>query len=313
MRRSIYLRILLFAAFSLAAVALRSDTECPGCDCSHFPISDPNCVKCCFVQKGTVVSASSTSVTLTPISGTDKHRVEAFKIQKSTKINGQVKEGALATVYFHRAEDENIATQIDGLGFSHGSLVPANLPGPPDICVESWEKLRMHGINLPPIPADAMRIFFGTSEAYSIAQRVIVWKIGSDDILILQRTETGMLVSAKIRGSDGQLIAQIVDNEFFINPHNSFQLKAGTSSLTVYSSKGERILGIEFVNPHVITILGTFFGPNGEKITISEDQAVFTSQSPRGGAVDTFKGNCFGGDQRGFIEITANGTIRIAR
>jgi hypothetical protein len=309
MRTSIILRIVLLAVFSLGALSLRSDTECPGCDCGHFPISDPNCVKCCFVQKGTVTSASSTSVTLAPISGNEKQPVKTFKIQKSTKINGQVKEGAIATVYFRRAEDQNVATRIDGLGFSHGSLVPGNLPNPPDTCAEVFERLRMRGLIVPQIPADAMRIFFGTSEAYSTEQRFIVWKVGNDDILVLQKTETGMSVSAKLRGPDGQLIAQIVDNEFFINSHNSFEIKgAGTSSLVVYSDKGERILEIEFMNPRVIKILGTFFGPNGEKIAISEDEAVFASQS---GAKFISSRSCFGGSDRGVIEMSADGTIKV--
>src|SRR6266403_6204559 len=227
-------RIITLALFAFSPLSLWP-TDCTKCDCSHFPISDPECVKCCFSQKGTVTDSTSTSVTLAPISGNGKQPAKTFQVQKNAKINGQLRQGAIATVYYHSVYGQDIATRVDGPGYSHGSLVPANLPSPPDTCAEISaqisERRKMLGLPpLPAIPADAMRIFFGNSEAYSTEQRLIVWRIGGDEILVLQRTESGMLVSAKVRGPDGQLEAEIVDNEFFINPRNSYTVKgAGTS------------------------------------------------------------------------------------
>jgi hypothetical protein len=289
MKTKIVLRIASLAIAALAPLTSLSDSDCPGCDCGHFPISDPSCAKCCFAQKGTVTSVSSTTVTLAPILKEGEQLAKTFEIQKSTNINGQLKEGTSATIYYHTANGRNIATRIDGFGFSHGSLVPANLPSPHDICAEMAERLRMQGHPVPRVPADAMRIFFGNSEAYSTEQRFIVFRIDGEEMLVLQKTETGMSVSAKIRSPNGQLIAQIVDNEFFINPHNSFQIKGGsTSSLVVYSNQGERILDVEFVNPTAIKILGTFFGTRGTKIIISEDRSVFVS----GTVTFDMSGNC---------------------
>jgi hypothetical protein len=282
--------------------------DCPKCDC-HFPISDPECVKCCFFQKGTVTDSSSTSVTLAPISGREKHSAKTFQIQETTKINGHLQQGASATVYYHTVDGQDIATRIDGPGYSHGSLVPADLPNPADTCAENLERLKMLGLPIPmaaQIPADAMKIFFGDSEGYSTEQRLIVWTIGTDEILVLQKTEFGMSVSAKVRGRDGQLEAQIVDNEFFINPRNSFRIQGGgTSSLSVFDPQGQKILEIEFLNPRAIKMLGTFFGPNGEEITIGQNEQVFLSH----GGKFVSSHSCFGGGNLGMIELLPTGIV----
>jgi hypothetical protein len=280
-------------------------TDCTKCDCSHFPISDPECVKCCFSQKGTVTDSTSISVTLAPISGDRKRPAKTFLIQKNTKINGELQRGASATVYYHTVDGQDLATRIDGPGYSHGSLVPANLPSPSDTCAEvdakfSEQRKMLRLPPLPAIPADAMRVFFGNSEGYSTQQQLIVWTIGTDEILVLQRTESGMFVSAKIRGPDGQLEAQMVDNEFFINPRNSFRIQgAGTSTLTVLNPQGKRILEVEFPNPHTIKILGTFFGPDREEIAIDQNEQRFSSH----GATFISSGSCFGGGDQGMIEL----------
>jgi len=279
-------------------------TDCTKCDCSHFPISDPECVKCCFAQKGEVTNSTSTSLTVKPISG--KQPTKTFQIQKSTKINGQLQQGAIATVYYHIVDGQDIATRVDGPGYIHGALVPGNLPLPPDTCAEVAEQFKKLGRQLPPMPADAMRVFFGNSEGFSTQPRLIVWTIGTDDILVLQKTESGMSVSAKVRGRDGQLEAQIVDNEFFINPRNLFRIQgAGTSSLSVFNPEGQRILEIEFLNQRAIKILGTFYGSNGEEITIGENEQVFLSH----GAKFVSSHSCFGGGEGGMIELTPTGIL----
>jgi hypothetical protein len=132
-----------------------------------------------------------------------------------------------------------------------------------------------------------------------VEQRLIVLTIGSEEVLALQKTESGMSVSAKVRGPDGQLEAQIVDNEFFINPRNSFRLQRGTSSLSVFNPQGSRILDVEFLNPHVIKILGTFFGPSGEEIKIEEDEQLYASHGSR----FISHGDCFAGGSLGTIEL----------
>jgi hypothetical protein len=301
MKASIVLRTALAAVLLAFSLGAQSDTNCPKCDC-HFPISDPDCAKCCWYEKGTVTSVTSTAVTVAPILKPEAGSTKTFEIEKTTQINGKLKEGTDTTIYYHKARGQNIATRIDGLGFSHGSLVPANLPSPPDTCAENAELM---GAKLPPIPTDSIRIFFGNSEAYSSQQRLIVWQIDDEEILTLQKTETGMYVSARIRDKDGQLVAQIVNNEFFINPHNSFQIKGpGTSSLVVNNDRGEQILDVEFLNPRVVKILGTFFGKSGAEIVIRDNEQVFIA-SGRGKIVTSH--NCYAEARNGVIKMNGTG------
>jgi hypothetical protein len=130
--------------------------------------------------------------------------------------------------------------------------------------------------------------FFGNSEAYTLNDKLILWNIGGDDLLVFQRTGTGLSVSAKVLDSNGRIVAQIVDNQFFVNVRDSFRIDASSShSLLVNDRAGNRVLAVEFLSPRAIKILGTFFGPRGEQISIAEDRQQF------GGV--TMSGNCFGG------------------
>jgi hypothetical protein len=301
MKVSTFLKTTALALVTASCLSLQADTDCSKCDCSYFPISDSDCVKCCFYEKGTVTSVSATSVTVAPTSRDTKQPVKKFEIKKSTKINGNLQNGTNATVYYHETAQEDVATRIDAADFSHGYLFPANLPGPPDTCAA----LALSGVQAPPIPADAMRIFFGNSEAFSTESRFIVLKTGTDESLVLQKTESGMSVSAKVRGPDGRVEAEIVDNDFFINSRNSFQIKkARTSSLVVNNDHGQPILDIEFLNPRVIKILGVFFGSNGEKVTIEESEMSFSAGGP---GILTMSASCFGGGSSGVFVLNSGG------
>src|SRR5579863_415607 len=166
MRISIVLRALLPVAIIISPSTTRAQTACSQCDCSHFPIKDTNCVECCFYQKGKVTAVSSTIVTVTRRSPVKKERSRTFQIQRNrTKINGKLREGVDATVYYHRIGDNNIATRIDGPGFYRGFLVPANLPGPPETCKSV------------PMPSGAVKLFLGNSEVYSTQQTLVVLQI----------------------------------------------------------------------------------------------------------------------------------------
>jgi hypothetical protein len=101
----------------------------------------------------------------------------------------------------------------------------------------------------------------------------------------------------------------VVDNRFFVNPNDSFQISgAGTSNLKVRNGVGEEILDVEFFNPHVIKITGTFFGPGGEKAIIGEDRQLFQSRT---GASVEGSFDCYGGSSTGTIDMTPAGPILI--
>lgn len=302
-------RLVLSICLLLAAQSLWSDTDCPKCDCSHFPISDPECVKCCFSEKIEVTSLSNTSVTGKPILPEEKQSDETFQIEKTTRINGKPRTGAAATVYYRVSRGQRIATQVDELAALHGALVPANSPSPPDTCEQLALQFRERGRQIPPIPTDALRIFFGDSEAYSTEQRFIIWKIVGEETLVLQKTESGMFVSAKLRDPDGKVVADIVNNEFFINLQGQYKIeRPGQSTLVVHDNQRRLVLDVQFLSPRVIKILGNFFGPNGVNFTIDEKEYAITSKS---GGKFIFSHSCFGGGGAGLFELTADGRMLV--
>jgi len=161
---------------------------------------------------------------------------------------------------------------------------------------------------VPPVPENAMKIFFGNSEAYSNEERLVVLKFVDEEALILQRTTSGMFVSFKVRGPDGKLVAQAVDNNFFINLGDAYRIeRPDPSDLSLYDKEGGLVLKVQFLNPGVIKILGRFFGPNGESVNLTEDEQTFTS---RINARFITHHSCFGGGN-GLIEMTADGQILV--
>jgi hypothetical protein len=216
-------------------------------------------------------------VKVTPPVGTQKRAPKTFQIKPNTKINGELKEGVGATVYYHEEEGLDTATRIDTAGYLRGLLTPANAPGPPDISACGGR-----------VPPDAMRILFGNSEAYSLDDRYVVWNVSDEDLLVLQKTTAGLSVSVTVRDSSGAIAAEIVDNHFFVNVHDFFRIDTLSShSLVLYDGAGKQVFDIEFLNPRTVKILGTFFGRRGEQISIAEDQQKF------GGLI--MSRNCFGG------------------
>jgi hypothetical protein len=255
-----------------------------------------------------VTATSSTSVTGKPVLEKQNQQEEKFKVGKATKINGQVIPGATATVYYRRVEGEQVATRIDELQALPGALVPGHSPSPPDTCEQLAERLRMLGRQVPPVPENAMKIFFGNSEAYSSQERLVVLKFVDEEALVLQRTTSGMFVSFKVHGPDGKLVAQAVDNNLFINLGDAYRIeRADTSDLSLYDKEGGLVLKVQFLNPRVIRILGRFFGPNGESINLTEDEETFQSRTS---AQFIITHTCFGGGN-GVIEMTANGQILV--
>jgi hypothetical protein len=289
MKTSTIFRITLFAALVLilGPLTLWPDTDCPGCDCV-FPINNSECVKCCLFLPGTVASATDTSVTLVPSSGAGNSKPTTFKLKKGTKVNGKLKEGTKATVYYRVTDGQNVASQIDAVDYLSGQLVPAPETGTP-----------IPGPCQNGVPPGALRVLLGGRggvDTYSSSDRAIV-NVGGEDLIALQRTARGVLVTAKILNSTGQVVAYIVDNHFFVNMRDSYHIKMPSDHLLIVNNAGgDTVFSIEFLNPQTVRILGTLFGPRGERILMGEDQTIIG-----GGA--HFSGICLGGTSSHLINV----------
>lgn len=163
---------------------------------------------------------------------------------------------------------------------THGLLVPANDPDPPNPCRD--------------IPPQAMRIFLGNSTCWTTETRHTVLQIANQPIISLRRVERDLAVSSKIFSADGRIVAELIDNRFHINPNNYFRMeRPDKHSLLVYDQQARLVLSVRFLNPLAVELLGIFNYPNRPPVIIEEDQATIRGI--------TLSRNCFGSNH---VDIT---------
>lgn len=252
-----------WANISCAAVLLLTSTiasaeQCSDCDCYHFPISN-KCVSCCGVATGNIASVTGSNLVLSQKESNGQTSKRPFGLKPNTRRNAPLKEGAAATVYYHKNSSE--AVQVDLVEALEGLLLPGNEPDPP------------LPLSCPNVPSNALRAFIGDSLAYTSAAEVTIVEIKGIDVLGLRRTSNGMSIHAKVFSEDGKAVAQIVDNRLYVNPGNFLRINnPDRHSLAVYDLHQREVLGIRYMNPRSVRVVGTFHLPGRPPVVISENE-----------------------------------------
>ncbi|MGB2632906.1 MAG: hypothetical protein WAM58_03110 [Candidatus Acidiferrum sp.] len=273
--------ISVFVLLLLGGTSGAQQQQCTDCDCNHFPIAK-ECKKCCGVASGKITSVTNSSVVINENAGE-----KAFALTLGTKKNADLKEGAQATVYYHKEGD--VATRIDLIDRLSGLLIPGHETDPPvpAICSKF------------PIPPGALKLYFGEgSLGYTMSDEVTVLTIKGQDLLSLRRTDKGLAINAKTFSDDGNIIAEIVDNRFYINPNNFFRMdRPNNHSLIVYDLHDRKVLDIDYVNPHSVKVLGIFQVPGVPPIIFGNGGLSVTGA---GGGTGTIGNSCVGGSSKLF-------------
>jgi hypothetical protein len=259
-------RLLLAAFIFFIPSYSESQDNCARCDCSDYPLTESFCVKCCFTQKGTVTSTSQSSVTITPAPSPAQPKPSAkiFKISPRTKIEKPLEIGKDATIYYHEVDGEKVATKIDLTDYVQGQLTPDSLPAPLDNeCVKFSASHHL--------PADAAKVLLGVSGSIALSYPYVPLQINKADIITLQRTDQGMLVSANLYDSQGKLAAQIIDNHFFVKVRAALRLDHSDPHSLRILNGGTTLVDIQFMNPTTLRVLGTLYGPLGTHLDVSQD------------------------------------------
>ena len=151
----------------------------------------------------------------------------------------------------------------------HGVLIPAEEPNPPHPCDEAMRQMSEG----KPLTPNAVAIHFGNSAALlNEIDKFVVIQVGDEELLSVQEGKDGLSVSAKVFSADSRIVAQIVDNEFHVNPNNYFRIsRPDRHSLVVYDQQATEVLNVHFLNPHLVTVLGVFRHPRARLITIREN------------------------------------------
>jgi hypothetical protein len=146
-----------------------------------------------------------------------------------------------------------------------GVLLPDNLPTPPYPCQTNN------------IRNNAVKVFLGKNVlGFQSKFPVTILRVRGEDLLSVKRDEKEFLISAKVFSQDGNIIAGIEDNEFFINKNNSFRLEISDDkhSLVVRDQRARKVLNFYYINPSAIKITGIFSLPNSNPVIIDDEKGL---------------------------------------
>lgn len=115
------------------------------------------------------------------------------------------------------------------------------------------------------IQPDALNVFFGSNLASFTGQKCTILSIAGKDVLWVERSPNGILISAKVFDPDKKIMAKIDNNKVTVNPNNTFRREIKKHTLVVVSQSDKEVLNVDFVNPHSVVINGIFpwdgYGP----------------------------------------------------
>jgi len=131
-----------------------------------------------------------------------------------------------------------------------------------------------------------MLVILGNSASWGTSFPQTIIRIGNDKMLTMDEIAGRITLSGKFFSRDGKIVAELKDNEFYINPNNYFRKKRpDTHSLVVYDQEGTEILKVRFINPHTIKFTGIIRHPLAT-VVISETEGLFRNTictgEPRG-------------------------------
>lgn len=157
----------------------------------------------------------------------------------------------------------------------HGLLIPANEPTPPHTCSETTPNVVM---------------VFAGKVAFWTKQPMTAINMMGFDLLSLNKVEGGINVSARMLSADNKVVAQITNNEFYVNPPDfPFQLKRPDwHTLVVLDHRGNEALYIYYLNPHAIKFRGRFYAPGSTPVIVTDEWL----EVPGGNRIF---GGCYGG------------------
>lgn len=144
-----------------------------------------------------------------------------------------------------------------------GLLIPADEPTPPNPCRN--------------VPAGATLVLLGNSASYGTSFPQTIIQIRSDKMLVMDKIKGQIAVSALLYSEDGRIVAQIKNNEFFINPNNYFRKeRPDLHTLIVYDQNGTEVLNVRFINDTTIRFSGVIRHPT-RTVLVSDKAGLFAN------------------------------------
>lgn len=96
-----------------------------------------------------------------------------------------------------------------------------------------------------------------------------MFRLFQDNELTIKMEEGQVKVSTLIRDRSGKVVADLVDNEWKVNLHNSFDRNYSRDALEVKDSSGDIVLQVKVLEDR-IQFQGKFYGPDGTGIAFGK-------------------------------------------
>ena len=187
--------------------------------------------------------------------------------------------------YAHQKMRESESRESNVLTHGNGPTPPVKFPTVP---IEFNYKPAV-------IPDSAMILFLGNAVAWTSTFPHSVITQAGEDLITINRSNDGIVISAKFFDKTGKIVCEIVDNAFHLNNNNVFRMERPPHGLKVFNDEARCVLEVDFINEHAVRFFGDFYLRNGLHVIMTPDQF-------RLGAGD-FSGNIMGGNSGGAVYI----------
>ena len=121
-----------------------------------------------------------------------------------------------------------------------------------------------------PIPAGAVALYLGNITSVVTAFPHAIFKVRGDDVLVVNRNSSGLLVTFSVFDDHGNLVARLENNKFVAAHPDARLERPDGSSLLVFDGQGAQVLDVQFLNPQAVRITGILRYPRVDPIVISE-------------------------------------------
>jgi hypothetical protein len=121
-----------------------------------------------------------------------------------------------------------------------------------------------------PIPKGAVALYLGNITSVVTAFPHVVFKVRGDDVLVIDRDSSGLLVSFVVFDDGGNLVARLDNNRLIARNPASRVERPDASHLSVFDAQDTEVLGVQFLNPQAVRITGILRYPQVDPIVIRE-------------------------------------------
>ena len=95
---------------------------------------------------------------------------------------------------------------------------------------------------------------------------LVVVAQGNEELIVLDKDESGLLFSGKFFDGNGKIICEIVKNTFHLNPNNYFRFDQTPSRLTIFDDEARQILDVDLINKNTMRLTGNFCIRGGDRL-----------------------------------------------